>query len=230
VYSTYLGGSDVEIGQGIAVDAAGAAYVTGLTTSADFTAAARPPCNGVGCDPGRLRRRLRDQARPPARALVYSTYLGAVADDHGYGVALDSGGNAYVTGLHRVLRLPNDLRGLPDVSAAAAASPLQPRRRRLRDEARPSGSALVYSTYLGGSGRDQGSASRCPVGNAYVTGVTQSVTSRRPGRLIQALTAAGDAFVTSSTRGLDACLFTYLAAVGRSGASASRWTPPATPM
>ena len=77
------------------MDSSGDAYVTGYTHSTNFPTTARRL-------PDQLRRRhlrrLRDQGEPGGTALVYSTYLGGNYSDYGYGIALDSSGNAYVTG------------------------------------------------------------------------------------------------------------------------------------
>ena len=94
VYSTYLGGSDHDDGLGIAVDAAGNAYVTGYTSSTNF-----PTANAFQAVNGRRRRRLRDEAErrrlsawstPPTSAAAAVTTAG--------GIAVDALGNAYVTG------------------------------------------------------------------------------------------------------------------------------------
>ena len=101
-------------------------------------------------------------------ALVYSTYLGGSGDDYGYGIAVDSSGNAYVTGYTYSTDFPT-------------VNPLQatnkPQRSRTRDafvaKLNAAGSALVYSTYLGGSGDDDGYGIAVDSsGNAYVTGYT----------------------------------------------------------
>src|SRR5881396_3874937 len=98
VYSTYLGGSSSDDGYGIAVDAAGAAYVTGTTGSADFTAGCTAPCTGLN---GTLSGRsdvFVTKINAAGTALVYSTYLGGSGYESGNGIAVDAAGAAYVTG------------------------------------------------------------------------------------------------------------------------------------
>jgi hypothetical protein len=93
-YSTYLGGTTGGgVGYGIAVDAAGDAYVTGWT-STDFptTPGAYQTTYG-GADDAFV-----TKLNPTGTALVYSTYLGGTGDEQGFGIAVDAGGNAYVTG------------------------------------------------------------------------------------------------------------------------------------
>ena len=93
VYSTYLGGSDMTMASGIAVDSSGNAYVTGLTYSTNFpTMNPLQPAKGGGIDA------FVTKINPTGSALVYSTYLGGSADDEGFGIAVDSTGNAYVAG------------------------------------------------------------------------------------------------------------------------------------
>src|SRR5207302_1266478 len=94
VYSTYLGGSDVDDGFGIAVDALGSAYVTGFTDSTNFptTAGAFQTTFG-GTEDASVA-----QLNATGTGLVYSTYLGGSGVDDGLGIAVDALGNAYVTG------------------------------------------------------------------------------------------------------------------------------------
>src|SRR5213076_886237 len=99
VYSTYLGGSGSDYGYGIAVDAAGAAYVTGTTGSTDFTAACTAPCTVLnGTYGGGIYDAFVTKINAAGTALVYSTYLGGSGRDHGNGIAVDAAGAAYVTG------------------------------------------------------------------------------------------------------------------------------------
>ena len=94
VYSTYLGGSSLDYGNGIAVDAAGDAYVTGVTTSTNF-----PTANPFqATNPGGVQDAFVTKLNPAGSALVYSTYLGGTGDEIGNGIAVDSAGDAYVTG------------------------------------------------------------------------------------------------------------------------------------
>src|SRR5205814_6749493 len=98
VYSTYLGGSSGDVSYGIAVDAAGAAYVTGFTGSRDFTAGCTAPCTVLNGSLGGFRDAFVTKINAAGTALVYSTYLGGSGDDYGTGIAVDAAGAAYVTG------------------------------------------------------------------------------------------------------------------------------------
>jgi len=163
VYSTYLGGSEEDVGMGIAVDGAGNAYVTGTTLSTNFPTA-NPLQDNFG---GGYSDTFVAKLNPAGSALVYSTYLGGSGDDSASGIAVDSAGNAYVTGSTTSSNFPT-------------MNPLQPTYGGGNGDVfvakiNPSGSALVYSTYLGGSGGERGSGIAVDsAGNAHVTGSTTS--------------------------------------------------------
>ncbi|MBK7599321.1 MAG: SBBP repeat-containing protein [Acidobacteria bacterium] len=110
-YSTYLGGSFDDEGRSIVVDAAGAAYVTGATSSANFPIEkAFNPTNVA-----RERSAFVTKFNPAGTALVYSTYLGGAGRDEGLDIAVDTLGNAYVTGVTRSTNFPtkNPLQATP---------------------------------------------------------------------------------------------------------------------
>jgi len=161
VYSTYLGGSGGDGGNGVAVDSSGSVYVSGETSSGNLPLVnpLQPACGG-GTDA------FVAKLNPAGSALVYSTYLGGSTNDRGTGVAVDSSGNAYATGLTYSTNFPT-------------VSPLQPNAGGGMDvfvaKLSTVGSALVYSTYLGGSGVDWGEAIAVDsTGSVYVTGLTSS--------------------------------------------------------
>ncbi len=157
VYSTYLGGSGDEWGNGIAVDAAGNAYVTGFTRGTDFpTMNPLQPASGGGVDA------FVSKINPSGSEFVYSTYLGGSNNDEGQGIAVDSGGNAYVTGLTDSTDFPavNPLQGTSTGSNAFLS------------KFNATGSALIYSTYLV-FGKQNTSGAAIAVdsaGAAYITG------------------------------------------------------------
>jgi len=135
VYSTYIGGSHGEFAHRIAVDSAGSAYITGETHSDDFPTANafQPTLHGV-LDA------FVTKFSPSGSSLVYSTYLGGSESDHGQGTAVDASGAAFVTGVTLSADFPT-------------ADPYQPTPNGAGDvfvtKLSPSGTALVYSTYLG---------------------------------------------------------------------------------
>jgi uncharacterized repeat protein (TIGR01451 family) len=207
VYSTYLGGLSLDEGQGIAVDAAGNAYVTGGTDSSNFpTMNSFQPLYG-GAEDAFLTKLT------AAGALVYSTYLGSFNTDIGQGIAVDAAGNAYVTGLTRSSNFPT----LHAFQATGGISSIDSDAFITKFNA--TGTALVYSTYLGGSGDDQGLGIAVDAaGNAYVTGSTGS--SNFPTlNAFQATCAGGDcAFITKLNAAGTALVYsTYLGSGGNQG-------------
>ncbi|HEX9392065.1 MAG TPA: SBBP repeat-containing protein [Usitatibacteraceae bacterium] len=176
-YSTYLGGSSSDYGAGIAVDASGSAYVTGWTASLDFPVTGGSVQTTYGGDiNGDV---FVTKLSPDGSALVYSTYLGGADYEYGSGIAVDAVGNAYVTGYTQSNNFP--------VTAGAFqttfAGPVSGGGDAFVTKLDPTGSVLVYSTYLGGSGGDlsgDASASNSQIaldagGNAYIIGSTRSI-------------------------------------------------------
>ncbi len=161
VYSTYLGGNNYDDGYSIAVDASGAAYITGLTYSSDF-----PTLNPYqGTFQGNSDAYV-TKLSSTGDSLVYSTYLGGSMDDFGYGIAVDASGAAYVAGCTASPDFPtlNPYQGTFHDSADAFVTKLS-----------SSGDSLVYSTYLGGNNYDDGSSIAVDAsGAAYITGYTES--------------------------------------------------------
>jgi len=190
-YSTYLGGSADDVGQAIAVDSAGNAYVTGRTSSSNFPTASplQPTC--ASCSSGRENAFV-TKLNATGSALLYSTYLGGSGSDFGNGIAVDSTGNAYVTG-------GTSSSNFPTIAAfqATCASCGSGQENAFVTKLNATGSALLYSTYLGGTGGDFGSGIAVDtVGNAYVTGGASSSNFPTKNPLQLNLGGGQDAFVT----------------------------------
>ena len=213
IYSTYLGGSAADVGQGIKVDSSGNAYVVGYTFSSDFpTLNALQPANAGAPDA------FVAEVNPSGGALVFSTYLGGSGDDRGFGLALDASGSIYITGTSHSTDFPTESgvfqtgnRGNGD----AFVSKLN-----------PAGSVLTYSTFLGGTGAEQGYAIAADSsGNPFITGFTQSTDfpTRNPVQGILGIsggsscgaTLCADAFVTElNPSGSGVVYSTYLGGSG----------------
>ncbi len=165
-YSTYLGGSCSDQAAGIAVDSTGSAYVTGYTCSEDFpTANALQATNNGGYDA------FVTKLNPQGSALVYSTFLGGSNTEEASGIAIDSTGNAYLTGYTSSTDFPT-VNPLQDTNKAAVADVGGTV---YLAKLNASGSALVYSTYLGGSIDDLSEGIAVDAsGNVYLTGWTNS--------------------------------------------------------
>src|SRR6185312_6735124 len=142
VYSTLLGGTGSEEANAIAVDGSDRAYVTGVTNSSDFPVTPgvfEPTFPGTTFQTGFVTKLQRD-----GKGLIYSSYLGGSETDQPSSIAVDSSGQAHVVGATQSANFPlrNPLRqfgGLMDAFVTKISA---------------SGSTLLYSTYLGGSGGD----------------------------------------------------------------------------
>jgi hypothetical protein len=203
VYSTYLGGSDQDVGLGIALDALGNAYVTGFTASTNFPTtpgAFQPSFGGGGGDA------FVTKVNAAGSRLVYSTYLGGsgtedfvsagflIRDSRPPGsVAVDAMGNAYVAGATGSSNFPVTS-GAPQITFGGGGSDA------FVTKLNPLGTGLVYSTYLGGSDFDVGMGIALdvfPNPNAYVAGYTGSTNFPTTlGAFQTAFNGVTDAFVT----------------------------------
>jgi hypothetical protein len=171
-YATYLGGSNIDEAGSVAAHAQGNLYVYGDTLSGNFPTTSgsySTSCKSDGqCAAGTLHDIFVSKLNPLGTALIYSTYLGGSGDDEaGFSMAVDSSGDAYVTGLTSSVDFPtvNPVQGTFGGGIYDA----------FVSKLNPTGSALVYSTHLGGGGYDFGDGIAVDTaGNAYVSGYTES--------------------------------------------------------
>src|SRR5947208_1601117 len=186
LYSTYLGGSGFEVCYDVAIDATGNAYVAGSTTLTDFptTTGAVQTASGGSADA------IVAKVDPTGSGLIYSTYLGGAAADEGYGIAVDGAGNAYVTGYTSSTNFPT--------TAGAFRTSFSGNIDAFVTKVNANGSALAYSTYLGGSGYERAPGIAVDAaGNAYVTGFTDSANfPTTPGAIQTNFAGTTDVFVT----------------------------------
>ena len=163
IYSTYLGGSGRDEGNGIKVDASGHAYVTGKTWSSNFpkTGGAYDTTYGTWGDA------FITKFNSTGSGLYYSTFLGGSGGDEGAAIALDSSGNAYVTGWTTSPGFPytsNAFDKTLSISTDAFVTKIN-----------NTGASLLYSSFLGGNGTDKGEGIAVDGhGDAYVTGTFSS--------------------------------------------------------
>jgi hypothetical protein len=167
VYSTYLGGTNTDSGTAIAVDASGNAYFAGDTMSANFPVLhAVQPVLGGGTDSFLVK-------LTSAGAISFSTFLGGVGNEHSGGVAVDSSDNVYIAGGTTSTNFPV-VGSIQAVNGGGENAFLA--------KINSTGTAIVYSTYLGGSGGGGGAGASEEAngvavdasGNAYLAGVTNS--------------------------------------------------------
>jgi len=151
IYSTYLGGSSFDGAKSVAVDFAGNAYITGVTGSINFPTQ-NPIYDALNGDKDAFIVKI----NPTGTALVYATYLGGSNREDGFGperaggIAVDSSGNAYVTGSTNSADFPtvNPIQGYGGFGNYDA----------FVTKLNAAGNGLIYSTFLGGSGSDSANA------------------------------------------------------------------------
>lgn len=165
-YSTYLGGSASgalgdDLGTSIAVDSTGAAYVTGKTNAPDFPTVSPLQVSSAGGFDVFI-----TKINPVGTAMMYASTLGGSRDDAASGIAVDGAGNIYLTGETKSSNFPTvfpiqaSLRGNTDLFVTKINA---------------AGSAVVYSTYLGGTRNDVAHGIALDgFNNAYITGWTDS--------------------------------------------------------
>jgi hypothetical protein len=162
VFGSYIGGGGEDVALSVAVDGSSNTYVTGYTQSSDFptTAGVIQPTPSGGYE-------AFVTALNSTGGAIYSTYLGGAQEDYGLSVAVDSGSSAYVAGYTASSNFPvksGALQGTKGVGYDAFVAKLN-----------VSGTALVYCTFLGGSGDDFGQAIAVDgAGNAYIAGESAS--------------------------------------------------------
>src|SRR5437667_151563 len=185
IYSTYVVGSGLYRGDGIAIDNSGNAYVVGRVDSSSINFPTTPGAFAAsyrGGDFDGVVFKLNAQGN----GLVYSTFLGGEENDSTEGVAVDSAGNAYVTGGTKSQGFPTTVNAYQGTRAGDTDAFLT--------KLNPAGTSLLYSTYLGGSGTDRGSGVAVDAaGNAYLGG---SGDDRGTGI---AVNSAGEVYVTGFT-------------------------------
>jgi len=219
VWETHLGGSNGDLGFGIALDASGNVYVAGITDSSDFpqVPASNNQSTNNPTDPNNC---FVTKLNPAGNGLVYSMIMGGSNGDGCTSIGVDAAGNAYVTGVTNSTDLktvnaiqtslpPSAVFGVPSVAAFIA-------------KLNPAGTSLLYSTYFGGPGNN---VPLClavdSLGNTYFTGFTTSTTFPVSSNAVQpafggaggqnySIFATGDAFVVKLTPSGQMSYSTYL--------------------
>ncbi len=168
LWATYLGGTGYDRASAIALDLAGNAYVTGYTQSTTATGATFPVTSGAFQTTGPANKAFVTKLSADGTTLMYSTLLGASnsSSERGFSIAVDAGGHAYVTGIANGTFpvTPGVFQTAPSGAGDVFVTKLN-----------PSGTGLIYSTFVGGNQGDLASALAIDIsGNAYVSGWTNS--------------------------------------------------------
>jgi hypothetical protein len=215
-YSTYFGGNAGDTGLAIKVDATGAAYLAGETLSTQFPAgSAGNPFQsqmrgGVNTGDAFIAKLDNTGSR-----LLYFTYLGGTSDDGAYDLAIDNSGNAFVAGFTVSPDFPTRNALFPQIGGAPDPKfHLYPGDAFVA-ELNTNGSALIFSTYLGGSDKDLASAIAVdPAGNVYVTGNTYSTNFPVLNPIQGFLAGVDDVFVAKLSPGGRSLIYsTYLGGI-----------------
>lgn len=194
VYSTYFGGAGNDIAYGVAVDGTGDAYIAGSTTSSNL-----PVTSGVlSTSLGGSEDAFVAELEAGGSTLAYSTYLGGSGVDSASAIAIDSGGDAFVTGNTQSTNFPV----LQPVQATCATTSGALCNDAFVTSLGPDGAFLNFSTYLGGGLYDAGNAITLDASeNVYVAGATMSTDFPstagvfQPACAVSSTGACGNAFV-----------------------------------
>lgn len=198
IYSTYVGGNDVDIAYSIAVDSSGNAYVTGQSDSLNF-----PTMSAYDDSYNENGDIFVFKLNATGNGILYSTYIGGNGTEDGIFIVVDSFGSAYVTGTTNSLNFPtvnaydNSHNGFEDCFALKLNA---------------TGNGLIYSTYIGGNSTDHGQGIAIDVsGNAYVTGYTNSMNFPIVNAFASFRSGSSDSFVLKLNRDGDQLLYsTYV--------------------
>ncbi len=184
IFSTYLGGAESDKGRSLAIDTSQNIYITGDTFSTDFPTLSSFQNTLAGRGDAFV-----SKFNATGSTLAYSTYLGESGEDHCYSIAVDSNGNAYVTGSTQSLSIfPTKNAFQPGFGGHTDA---------FVTKFNASGNDLVYSTYLGGSDGEVGYGIAVNTsGNAYVTGQTSSSNFPVQAAFQGVIAGNNDAFIT----------------------------------
>jgi hypothetical protein len=188
VYATFIGGQNGEFGNSIAIDASGAAYITGKTFSPDFPTTARAFDRNCGADgtcsydstSGYFADGFVAKLNPTGTSLSYATFLGDLNDDWGNAIVVDSAGAAYITGVTHSPDFPTTTGAFDRNCGTDGTCSYDSSANTVRPDAfitklNPAGTAPIYSTFLGGSNNDRGfDIAVDQSGEAYLTGNTIS--------------------------------------------------------
>ena len=169
VYSTFIGGDTADVGTSIAVDKFGDAYITGWTSSSNFPVTKGAYQTTYGGGAAVFGDAFVTKLNSTGSALVYSTFIGGNVEDVGRAIAIDAGGNAYITGWTSSPNFPVTKGAYQSALGSDTAI------NAYVTELNSTGAALLYSTFIGGNNYESPSSILVDSGgNVYITGQTAS--------------------------------------------------------
>src|SRR5579872_4692278 len=175
-YSTFLGGNGNEFARGIGIDGAGNVYIAGGTTSPNLPVVSAVQTSYQGRSSDFLAGDAFVAKFSPSGQLVYLTYVGGTSDDVALSLAVDSAGNAYITGYTASRDFPTTTGAYQTRFGGSGGRSFTVFGDAFVAKLNPAGNRLLYSTYLGGNLDDIGTAIAIDsTGSAYVTGSTLSL-------------------------------------------------------
>ncbi len=190
-YATYLGGSGLGAVTGVAVDSSGNLYVTGWTEAVNFPVVGPVLAPNSGAANQGSVDVFIAKLNAAGTALVYATYIGGRGDDRAAAIAVDGSDLVYVTGSTASTNFP---------LVAPVSSTLGGGRDAFALKLNASGNTLLYSTYLGGTNTDMGTAIATDIsGNAYIGGDTLSADFPVLHAVQAGLGGGTDSFITKLT-------------------------------
>ena len=190
-YCGYVGGRGRDLGQGIAIDAAGNAYLTGVTDDGSFTSIVGPD-TGHNFGEDAFVTKVKPVPTAGNSPLAYSGFIGGSGNETGFDIAVDGKGNAYITGVTTSTQTTFPVTVGPDVTHNGAQDAFIVR-------VSGGGATFSYSGYIGGSAGDGGNGITIDAaGNAYISGFVSSTQTSFPVTVGPDLMQNGgqDAFVT----------------------------------
>jgi Beta-propeller repeat len=222
IYATYFGGMGSTVINAIALDSSGAAYVTGSTDGSHFGSfPITPDTFQITAGPNSSSASFVTKLNAAGSQLVYSTFVSDLRSSSGNSIAVDAIGNAYIAGQVNGSTFPVT----PDAFQSSYSGPTTDFGDAFLAKLNATGSALIYSSYLGGTGDDAATAIAVDqIGDAYIAGHTSSADLPTSIAFQPSMHGTGDAFVSKFSLGAGGAL-SLLTVYPSQGGNAGAITP-----
>ena len=220
IYSTYLGGNNWDLANAIAVDASGAAYIAGYSSSANLPVTTNAFRSHLACPNNGIPNIYNFNAfvakiAPGGTNLGYCSYLGGINYDIATGIAVDANGYVYITGYTASTNFPTT-NALPNLGYLNGSTNATSAFDAFATKFKPGFAGLVYSTFLGGVNNDEATQIACDnAGNAYVTGWT--ISTNFPGTTTNDSFSAANIIANTLTNNLVVTTNAFLTEINSNG-------------